>query len=115
MKIFAAITVIGRDQTGVVARITGFLFEQQANIEGLEEKVTRGQFGMTIQASWRAADCREKAVRSGLAALARALDMEIKVRFIEPRRRQRFAIMVTRESHCLNEIMAACRAGRLKA
>jgi formyltetrahydrofolate deformylase len=115
MKLFAAITVIGRDQTGVVARITGFLFEQKANIEGLEEKVTRGQFGMTIQASWRPAGCNEKAVRSGLAALARALDMEIKVRFIEPRRRQRFAIMVTKEPHCLEAILAACRAGRLKA
>ena len=51
MKLFATITVIGRDQTGVVARVTGLLFEQKANIEGLEEKVTRGQFGMTIQAS----------------------------------------------------------------
>lgn len=115
MKIFAAITVIGRDQTGVVARITGFLFEQKANIEGLEEKVTRGQFGMTIQASWRASECNEAAVRGGLAALARALGMEIKIRFLEPRRRQRFAIMVTREPHCFEAIMAACRARRLKA
>jgi formyltetrahydrofolate deformylase len=115
MKIFAAITVIGRDQTGVVARVTGFLFEQKANIEGLEEKVTRGQFGMTIQASWRATECNEPAVRGGLSALARALGMEIKIRFIEPRRRQRFAIMVTREPHCFEAIMAACRKGRLKA
>lgn len=115
MKIYAAITVIGRDQTGVVARVTGFLFEQKANIEGLEEKVTRGQFGMTIQASWRATECNEPAVRGGLSALARALGMEIKIRFIEPRRRQRFAIMVTREPHCFEAIMAACRTGRLKA
>ncbi len=115
MKIFAAITVIGRDQTGVVARVTGFLFEQRANIEGLEEKVTRGQFGMTIQASWPVTDCNETAIRGGLAALARALGMEIRIRFIEPRRRQRFAIMVTREPHCLEAIMAARRSGRLKA
>ena len=115
MKIFAAITVIGRDQTGVVARVTGFLFEQKANIEGLEEKVTRGQFGMTIQASWRAGECNEAAVRGGLAALARALDMEIKIRFLEPRRRQRFAIMITREPHCFEAIMRACRSGRLRA
>jgi formyltetrahydrofolate deformylase len=115
MRTFATITVIGRDQTGVIARITGFLFEQKANIEGLEEKVTRGQFGMTIQASWRKAECHPPAVRAGLAALARGLGMEIKIRFIEPRRRQRFALMVTREPHCLEAILAACRAGRLKA
>lgn len=115
MKIYAAITVIGRDQSGVVAKVTGFLFAQHANIEALEEKVTRGQFGMTIQASWAANECEVAAVRKGLADLARSLQMEIKIRFIEPSRRQRFALMVTRETHCLEAIMAASRKGQLKA
>ncbi|MCW5554125.1 MAG: formyltetrahydrofolate deformylase [Verrucomicrobiae bacterium] len=115
MKIYAAISVIGRDQSGVVARVTGFLFAQKANIEGLEEKVTRGQFGMTIQASWNAAECRASTIRAGLADLARVLDMEIKVRFLEPGRRQRFALLVTRETHCFDAILAACKNGTLKA
>lgn len=51
MRQLATITVIGRDKTGVVAQVTSFLFEQGANIEALEEQVTRGQFSMTIQAS----------------------------------------------------------------
>jgi len=114
MKIYAAITVIGRDQSGVVARVTSFLFVQKANIEGLEEKVTRGQFGMTIQASWPANECSETSIRAGLAELARALGMEIKIRFIEPTRRQRMALFVTRETHCFEATMAAVRAGRLK-
>src|SRR6267143_574166 len=50
MKRFATLTVIGRDKTGVVARITNFLFMQKANIEALEEQVTRGQFSMTVEA-----------------------------------------------------------------
>ena len=50
MKCFATITVIGRDKTGVIARVTNFLFEQKANIEALEEAVTRGQFSMVLQA-----------------------------------------------------------------
>jgi len=115
MKRFATITVIGRDKTGVVARVTGFLFEQKANIEALEEKVTRGQFGMTLQASWRAAGCNETAIRHGLQSLAAALGMEIRLRFTEPDRRQRFAILVTRESHCLAALLAAERSGALKA
>jgi formyltetrahydrofolate deformylase len=115
MKIYATITVIGRDQSGVVARVTSLLFVQKANIEGLEEKVTRGQFGMTIQASWPANACHAPAIRAGLADLARALGMEIKIRFIEPSRRQRMALFVTRETHCFDAIMAACRTGRLKA
>ena len=115
MKRYATITVIGLDKTGVVARITGFLFEQHANIEALEEKVTRGQFGMTLQASWPPGQCNEAAVRGGFDRLAASLGMEIKVRFTEPRRRQRFAIMVTKEPHCFDAIMKACRASWLKA
>lgn len=115
MKRYATITVIGRDKTGVVARITGYLFEQHANIEALEEKVTRGQFGMTIQASWPTAGCNEAALRAGFGRLAGELGMEITIRFTEPRRRQRFAIMVTKEPHCFEAIMAGCHAGRLKA
>lgn len=38
ISIFATVTVIGRDQSGVVARVTSFVFVQKANIEGLEEK-----------------------------------------------------------------------------
>ena len=115
MKLYASITVIGRDQSGVVAKVTSFLFVQRANIEGLEEKVTRGQFGMTIQASWPGKECDVSGIRNGLAKLARVLGMEIKIRFVEPDRRQRFALLVTRETHCLEAIMAAMDKGRLKA
>ena len=115
MKRFATISVIGRDKTGVVARVTGLLFEQKANIEALEEKVTRGQFGMTLQASWKVAGFNEAAVRAGLKQLAAALGMEIRIRFTEPNRCQRYALLVTKEAHCLETILAAQRARQLKA
>ena len=115
MKQFATVTVIGRDKTGVIAHVTAFLFEQHANIEALEEQVTRGQFSMTLQASWRPADCNGAGLRAGLNALARKLGMEIKIRFTEPNRRQRFAIMVTKEQHCFDALLAACRRRQIKA
>ena len=115
MKQFATITVIGRDKTGVIARVTGFLFEQGANIEGLEEQVTRGQFSMVIQASWKSKNWHPGLMREGLRKLAASLGMEIKLRLTERNRRQRFAIMVTREAHALEALLAACRSGRIKA
>ena len=114
MTRFATITVIGRDKTGVVARITGFLFVQKANIEALEEQVTRGQFSMTLQASWKRSQFDAQAVGDGLERLARELEMEIKLRFTEPRRRQRMAIMVTKEPHCFQTLLNAFQAGGLK-
>ena len=66
----------------MVARITSFLFEQRANIEALEEQVTRGQFSMTIQTSWPNGQLAAGQGRqTGFVRLARELDMEIKLRF----------------------------------
>jgi formyltetrahydrofolate deformylase len=107
VKQFATITVIGRDKTGVIARVTNFLFEQHANIEALEEQVTRGQFSMTLQASWKRGELKPDSIQAGLDRLAAALGMEIKLRLTDPRSRQRFALMVTRETHCFDAILAA--------
>jgi formyltetrahydrofolate deformylase len=107
MKQFATITVIWRDKTCVIARVTNFLFEQKANIEALEEQVTRGQFSMTLQASWKSSELKSDLLRAGLANLARRLGMEIKVRLTEPNRRQKFAVMVTKEAHCFDALLAA--------
>ena len=107
MKQFATITVIGRDKTGVIAGVTSFLFEQRANIEALEEQVTRGQFSMTLQASWKKTELNGDTLRAGLQRLAAKLGMEIKLRFTDPNRRQKFALLVTRETHCFDALMAA--------
>lgn len=114
MKKFATITVIGKDKTGVIARCTNFLFEQHANIEALEEQVTRGQFSMTLQASWKDADLNLAGVEAGLATLAQALQMEIKLRVTQPNRRQRMAILVTREPHCIEALMRAFKSGQFR-
>lgn len=114
MKQFATITVIGRDKTGVIARVTSFLFEQHANIEALEEQVTRGQFSMTLQASWKDGQLNPAGLESGLARLGRILKMEIRLRLTHPSRCQRMAILVTREPHCLEGLMRAFKAGQLR-
>src|ERR1051326_68034 len=115
MKKFATITVIGRDKTGVIAKVTSFLFEQKANIEALEEQVTRGQFSMTLQASWNPKQLVPNAIQNGLKQLATDLGMEITLRFTDPRRRQRAAIFVTREAHCFETLLASFAAGELDA
>lgn len=113
-KKIAAITVIGRDKTGVVARITSFLFEQHANIEALEEQVTRGQFSMNIQASWKPGSFDGERLQAGLKGLAGLLGMEIRLRLTDPKRKQRCAILVTKESHCFAALTAAFKNGPLK-
>ena len=114
MNRYANITVIGKDKTGVIAQITNQLFDIRANIEAMEEQVTRGQFSMTIQASWKLPEFDEKLIGQRLRALGRDLGMEIKWWFTDPNRPQRMALMVTKESHCLDAILSELKSGKLK-
>lgn len=115
MKDFAIITVIGKDKTGVVAKITNFLFERHANIEALEEQVTRGQFSMTLEASWITETFDRQHLIDELALLGKQLKMEVKIRFTEKDRPQRMAILVTKEPHCAQALVDALKAKELKA
>lgn len=115
MKQFLTLTLIGKDKSGVIASVTQTLFQHKANIEALEEQVTRGRFSMTLQASWQAADFDEKKIRTALATLAGRLGMELKLHFSARGRRQRMAILVTRESHALESLLAAVRSRKLAA
>lgn len=114
-KQLATITVIGQDKTGVIAGVTNFLFEQKANIEALEEQVTRGHFSMTIQASWHQRDWHADTFKAGLDLLAKTLGMQIKLREVLAHQLQRVAIMVTREAHCMEGLLQAFKAKRLRA
>ncbi|MDR1304141.1 MAG: formyltetrahydrofolate deformylase [Verrucomicrobiales bacterium] len=115
MKYFATITLIGKDKSGVIAGVTQYLFQTRANIEGLEEQVLRGQFSMTLQASWSAADFAEAAIRGGLQKLAATLRMELQVHFARRDQRQRMALFVTREAHAPAAILAAAKKKQIGA
>ena len=67
----------------MIARITNFLFQQRANLEALEEQVTRGQFSMTLPATWKTRQLDRPGVEAGLAELGRSLRMEIRLRFMK--------------------------------
>jgi formyltetrahydrofolate deformylase len=115
MKQFLTLTLIGKDKSGVIAGVTQLLFQHKANIEALEEQVTRGRFSMTLQASWTGPDFDGDAVKAALRQLAAALKMELKLHFSARTRRQRLALLVTKETHALESILAAVRARTLAA
>jgi len=104
-KHLATVTLIGQDKAGVIARITQLLFQLDANIEAMEEQVTRGQFSMTLQASWTPARFDRAAIQRDIKAAAGELKMEAKVHFA-PVGPQRLAILVTKEPHVLEGILA---------
>ncbi len=112
----AHISLSGPDRSGVVARVTQFLFERGANIQALEELVTRGQFHMSLTCTWPDGtldDDAQAEARGGLEAIGAEVGMETRVRFQQPQRRQRMAILVTKEPGCLEALLEAHEAGEL--
>ncbi|MDD5347877.1 MAG: ACT domain-containing protein [Candidatus Omnitrophica bacterium] len=47
-KELSFITVIGRDQKGIVARISGLLYKNNVNIEDISQKIMEGFFVMAM-------------------------------------------------------------------
>lgn len=108
MKHLANITVIGKDKTGVVAKVTQFLFQQGANIEEIDQQVTRGCFSMVLQASWDKAFNPQKLIND-LNALGGQLGMEIRVRLVTPDSKQRIALFATKEPECPEAVIKAVK------
>jgi len=113
-RIVLTLGVFGRDRTGVVARITSFLFGRGANIDELSEKVTRGQFAMTVIASWRANELRRNELEAGIRRLGKELGMEVEWRYAQGTRPPRMALFVTKEPECPEAVLKAVRKGELK-
>jgi formyltetrahydrofolate deformylase len=115
MKYFATITLIGKDKSGVIAGVTQYLFQWKANIEALEEQVLRGQFSMTLQASWVTDAFPQKAIHDGLKKLATELHMDLKVHFAQKGQKQRMALFVTKETHAPEAVLAAVKKKQIGA
>lgn len=96
------VTVVGADRTGIVAGITGLLFEYGANIEDVEQTVRDGVFRMTLHADAEPVDDRE-AFRSALVDEGDEMGVDVRVRFPNEHD-EGIAVLVTKEDHCLHAL-----------
>ncbi len=111
----AIVTVIGRDQKGVVATVCTYLAEQQINIEHIDQKVMEGLFIMTMLVDLRDVSVSLDRLILDLKEMGEKLNMEVSVRLHGERQRKRVAVLVSKERHCLEEIAKRQRDGRIHA
>ncbi|WP_255170454.1 formyltetrahydrofolate deformylase [Natrononativus amylolyticus] len=109
------ITVIGDDDTGLVARVTTLLFERGVNIEDIDQAVRDDVFRMYLAVDTAGMVCTEATLRRDLEALGDDLGQDVQVRFPADRETQQIAVLVTRESHCLEALFEAWANDRLGA
>lgn len=111
--VLAVVSVLGKDQKGVVAQFATYMAERGINIEDIEQRVVRGFFVMDMLVDLKdlAADLSE--LITGLLDLGKRMDMEVRVHLHSERRKRRIAILVSKEPHCLQRLVADLREGKL--
>ena len=110
-RVLAIVSVLGRDQKGVVARISTYLADQDINIEDIEQRVVRGQFLMDMLVDITGATVSLDELVVGLLAIGREIDMEIRVTLHNKRERPKVGVLVSKESHCLEQLITDHSAG----
>ena len=111
-KNLAVISIIGRDQKGVVARISTYLASCDVNIEDIEQRVLEGLFIMTMMVDLIDVSISLDELVLGLKQIGEEVRMEISVRLHGERERKRVAVLVSKEAHCLEELLADQAAGQ---
>ena len=109
------ITVVGKDDTGIIAEITSFLFERGINIEDLDQAVREDTFRMTMHIDASEMVTTQPKFRRDLQNLGDEFGVDIQVRFPADRETQSIAVLVTKESHCLEAVLEAQDNGELGA
>ncbi len=110
----AHVTVIGKDKSGVIARICQFLFDCGGNIEELDQHVTHGLFTMHLQVSWPSTGDTSQAMEAGLVAMGKELGMDVQFRPAEADNgKTRIGLLVTKEVHAPRAVLEACRDGTI--
>jgi formyltetrahydrofolate deformylase len=111
--VLAIVSVLGKDQKGVVARFATYMAERGINIEDIEQRVVRGFFMMDMLVDLRELTGDLSDLITGLLELGRAIDMEVRVHLHNEKRAKRIALLVSREPHCLERLIADFSSGKL--
>lgn len=110
----ASVTVSGPDRKGIVARFATFLFQNNINIDDIDQHAESHLFVMTMRfdlAGYRGAMGE---LERGLRDLGRALGMDVRFRLEREHPVKNIAVLVTREPHGLDRLLRDSRAGRVR-
>ena len=97
------------DRTGLISRMSHFVFERGGNIVDLDEHVDGEYFFLRIAWEMKNFSVPESEVRAAFAPLAKEFNATWQISFTA--RKQRVAIFVSKFDHCLQELLWRSRLG----
>ncbi|MGB8297214.1 MAG: formyltetrahydrofolate deformylase [Polyangia bacterium] len=109
----ATLLVTCRDRTGLVAALSNFVFQHGGNILDADQHAENesGEFSMRLVWDLNGFWLDRQATRAGIEALARQFDLRWELTFSDAR--PRVAVMVSKASHCLYDLMLCQQLGDL--
>ena len=96
MKVKAVISVVGRDQKGVVARFATYVAEHGINIEDIEQQVVHGRFLMDMLVSLDEMTLSLDELIGGVRALGEDINMDVRVTLHNQKRDKKMAVLVVK-------------------
>lgn len=75
----AVITVIGKDQTGIIYNVSKILSEKNANIEDISQTIMQGVFTMVMLVDVSNIICDYSELKEQLDDLGKAIGMSIRI------------------------------------
>jgi formyltetrahydrofolate deformylase len=105
--------VLGKDQKGVVAQFATYMAERGINIEDIEQRVVRGFFVMDMLVDLEDLSISLSELITGLLELGRRIEMDVRVHLHSERRKKKVAVLVSKEPHCLKQLVSDFQSGRL--
>jgi formyltetrahydrofolate deformylase len=112
-SVLAVVSVLGKDQKGVVAQFATYMAERGVNIEDMQQRVVRGFFVMDMLVDLKDLTCDLTELMTNLMSLGQRIDMEVKVHLHSQHKPKRIALLVSREPHCLRQLIADRQNGHL--
>jgi formyltetrahydrofolate deformylase len=113
VAVLAVVSVLGKDQKGVVAQFATYMADRGINIEDIEQRVVRGFFVMDMLVDLAELTVDLSELITGLLGLGHTLEMEVRVNLQSERRPKRVVLLVSKEPHCLQQLMEDAAHGRL--
>lgn len=107
----ATLLIHSPDRPGLVHDVTGFIFAHEGNIVDLQQHIDGDAFFMRLEWSLERFTLERDEIAPRLQPMARRHEMRLRLHFSS--RRKRVALFVSKENHCLYDLLARHEAGDL--
>ena len=101
----AIVSVIGRDQKGVVARFATYMAQHGVNIQDIQQQVVHGHFIMDMLVDLAELSIRLDQLIPDLMKLGQKVDMQVRVALRQQSRTKKIAVLVSKEPQCLQRLI----------